>query len=161
MLEQVTTMWWGLVLLGLAAGILSGALGLGSGLILIPIMVLLFGFAQKSAQGTALAVMVPMALLGAFRYWKNPQIEINLAVVGLIAAGALVGVIIGTELAGRLPGLTLRKVFGVYLLIIGLKTLIASPRPTMPGAEQTMDLQKIELIEKGSASGDAGNTGKE
>jgi len=159
--EQVTAIWWGLVLLGLAAGIMSGSLGLGSGMVLIPVMVLLFGFAQKSAQGTALAVMVPMALLGAFRYWKNPEIEINLAAVVLIAAGALVGSMIGTELAGRLPGLTLRKVFAVFLVIIGLKILMASPGPKMPGAEETMDLQKIELIEKGSVNGDAGNTEKE
>ncbi len=159
--EQVTAIWWGLVLLGLVAGIMSGSLGLGSGMVLIPVMVLLFGFAQKSAQGTALAVMVPMALLGAFRYWKNPEIEINLAMAGLIAAGALVGSMIGVELAGRIPGLMLRKVFAVFLLIIGLKILMASPGPEMPGAEDTMDLQKIELIEKGSVSGGAGNPEKE
>ena len=64
--------WWVFILLGVCAGVLSGALGLGSGTILVPTLVLLFGFMQKSAQGMALAVMVPMALLGAFRYWKNP-----------------------------------------------------------------------------------------
>ena len=110
--EDPAQMWWGLMLLGLVAGIISGMLGLGSGTILIPVMVLVFGFAQKSAQGTALAVMVPMALLGALRYWQNPKIEVNFSVPALIVCGALVGTLIGTKLVGHIPAPMLKKIFG-------------------------------------------------
>lgn len=64
MTGQFSHTWRIFVLLGICAGTLSGLLGLGSGIILIPTLVLLCGFAQKSAQGTALAVMVHMVLVG-------------------------------------------------------------------------------------------------
>ena len=66
-LEVPESPWWRFVLLGVVAGIISGMLGLGSGTLLIPALVFLFAFPQKSAQGTALVVMVPMALVGATR----------------------------------------------------------------------------------------------
>lgn len=125
---QLGNIWWALILLGLCAGILSGTLGLGSGIILIPAMVILFSFPQKSAQGTALAVMVPMALLGAFRYWHNPQIEISVGAIALIVVGALVGVLVGTELTGRLPAHVLKKGFAVFLIVVAAKMLIFPTR---------------------------------
>lgn len=130
--------WWAFVLLGLGAGILSGSLGVGSGLLLIPVLVLVCALPQKSAQGTALAVMVPMALLGATRYWLNPDIEVNLKIVGLIVAGALVGVLIGTAIVDRMPGKVLRISFAIYVIIVGLRMLIpASPAsPKVPSARE-------------------------
>ena len=111
MIGQLSNPWWVLILLGIGAGILSGALGLGSGIILVPALVLVCSFEQKSAQGMSLAIMVPMALVGALLYWKNPDIEMNAVIIALIVLGALAGVLVGTELAGRLPGHVLRKVF--------------------------------------------------
>ncbi len=96
MIGQLFNPWWIFVLLGICAGILSGLLGLGSGIILVPALVLLCSFEQKSAQGMALAVMVPMALVGALRYWKNPEIQMNAAVIGLIILAALAGALVGT-----------------------------------------------------------------
>jgi len=121
--------WWLLVVLGLFAGVVSGTLGVGSGIIVIPALVLLSGFEQKSAQGTALAVMVPMALVGAIRYWRNPQVELNGMVILLLVLGAVVGTLAGTELAGRLPAGTLRKLFAVLLMITAIRMFTASPRP--------------------------------
>ncbi len=125
--------WWGFVLLGLGAGVLSGALGLGSGTVLIPALLLIFLLPQKSAQGTALAVMVPMALLGAVRYWQNPAVEVNPRIVVLIIAGALVGALLGTEIADRVPGSVLKKIFAVYIVIIGAKMLITGPKAETQG----------------------------
>ena len=151
--QELTSIWWGLVLLGLGAGILSGTLGLGSGTILIPVLVLVFALPQKSAQGTALAVMVPMALLGAARYWMNPDIEEDLRLVGLIVPGALIGSLIGTELAARVPGHALKKIFAAYLLIVAVKILIFSPwskgRP-----EESASRTTATLIQEGSADDD-------
>jgi hypothetical protein len=121
--------WWFLVVLGLCAGVGSGTLGVGSGIVVIPALVLLCGFEQKSAQGTALALMVPMALVGAIRYWRNPQVELNGMVILLLVLGAMVGVLAGTELAGRLPAGTLRKLFALVLMIVAIRMFTASPRP--------------------------------
>ena len=135
MIGQLSNPWWVFVVLGVCAGILSGALGLGSGIILVPTLVLLCGFGQKSAQGMALAVMVPMALVGALRYWKNPEIEINAVVVGLIICGALAGTLAGTELASRLPSHILRKIFSAVLVIVAVKMFMTSGKPGRPSLD--------------------------
>ncbi len=121
--------WWLLIVLGMFVGVISGLLGVGGGIIVIPALVLLAGFEQKSAQGTALAVMVPMALVGAIRYWRNPQVELSGTVILLLVLGAVVGTLAGTELAGRLPAGTLRKLFAVLLMITAIRMFTASPRP--------------------------------
>jgi hypothetical protein len=96
----------------------------------------------------ALAVMVPMALVGALRYWKNPQIEMDWAVVGLIILGALAGVLAGTELASRLPGHILRKIFAVVLLLVAVKMFAGSTRPKRHGPDDSLTSQKItNLVE--------------
>jgi uncharacterized membrane protein YfcA len=121
--------WWVFVVLGLGAGVISGMLGVGSGVVLIPVLVLLSHFEQKAAQGTALAVMVPMALVGAIRYWRNPAIELNGAVIGLLVLGAVVGTLFGTELAARLPAGVLRKFFAVFLMLVAVRMFTLAPRP--------------------------------
>ncbi len=121
--------WWVFVILGLGAGVISGMLGVGSGVVLIPVLVLLSHFEQKAAQGTALAVMVPMALVGAIRYWRNPAIELNGAVIGLLILGAVVGTLFGTELAARLPAGVLRKFFAVFLMLVAVRMFTLTPRP--------------------------------
>ena len=148
MIGQLSNPWWIFVLLGICAGILGGLLGIGSGTILVPMLVLLFYFEQKSAQGMALAVMVPMALVGALRYWKNPEIEMNGVVIGLIILGALAGVLAGTELMARLPGHILRKVFAVVLIIVAVKMLMTPMKPKRPDLNNSVTSQNItNLVE--------------
>lgn len=117
---------WAFVVLGALAGLLSGMLGLGSGTVLVPALVLLFHLPQKSAQGTCLAVMVPMALLGAWRYWQNPAIKVHPGVVGLIVLGALCGTLVGTQVAYSLPGHILKKIFAAFLVLVAIKMLLSS-----------------------------------
>lgn len=124
--------WWGFVLLGVCAGIVSGLLGVGSGTVMIPALVLIWGFGQKSAQGMALASMVPLALIGALRYWKNPEVELNHLVITLIVLGAAAGTIMGTELVARLPATLLRKSFAVFLAIVAVRMFTAAPRAEKP-----------------------------
>ena len=126
MIAQLSGYWWLFILLGVCAGLVSGTLGLGAGAVFVPALVLLWGFGQKSAQGTALAVMVPMTLLGALRYWKNPEVDMSLTIILLIVLGALVGVLAGAELASRLPNQVLRKVFSIFLVIVAVRMFIAS-----------------------------------
>lgn len=142
MIGQLSNPWWVFVLLGICTGVVSGALGLGGGIILVPTLVLLCGFGQKSAQGMSLAIMVPMVLVGALRYWKNPEIEINLFIVGLIICGSLVGVLVGTELASRLPSHILRKVFAAVLVIAAIRMFMTSPEPKRPNLDNSLTEQK-------------------
>ena len=132
-LEQLAHPWWALILVGVVAGVISGALGVGSGIIFVPVLVTVFLLPQKSAQGTALAVIVPMALLGALRYWHDPKVDVNLLVVAFLAVGALGGALVGTELAMRLPAHWLRKAFAVFMVVVAIKMLIPSRRAPAPG----------------------------
>jgi uncharacterized membrane protein YfcA len=144
MIDQMCNPWWLFVVLGIVAGLVGGALGLGGGTIIVPTLVLICSFGQKSAQGTALAVMVPMALVGALRYWRNPAIEMNAQPVVLIICGALVGVLIGTELASRLPAPVLRKIFAAVLVLVAIRMFITSKKPGRNSLNNSMTEQKAE-----------------
>lgn len=153
MIGQLTNPWWVFVVLGICAGVVSGTLGLGSGTVVIPALVLICGFGQKSAQGTALAVMVPMALLGALLYWKNPEIEMKILPVGFIICGALIGVLFGVELAARLPGHVLRKMFAAFLIIVAIKMFVTSEKSERAGLDNSVTEQKtVSSLEHGETN---------
>ncbi|MDP6636493.1 MAG: sulfite exporter TauE/SafE family protein [Phycisphaerae bacterium] len=153
MLAQLSNPWWTFVLLGLAGGVLSGALGVGSGIVFVPILVSVFMLPQKSAQGTTLAVMVPMALLGAIRYWHNPSIEINMVMVAFIVFGALGGVLVGTAVAEHVPGHWLRKAFAVFMVIVAVRMFMMPPKRGPSRAEQSDNNPADVLKLKGSSDG--------
>lgn len=134
MFGTVADLSWGLLALGLCAGVISGMLGLGSGTLLIPGLVLVFGFPQKSAQGTALAVMVPMVLIGAVRYRLHPEIDVRVAPIALMAGGAVAGALLGTAPGARLPAHALRRIFAVFLLIVAVRMLVPRRQPRGPTA---------------------------
>ena len=157
MIGQLSNPWWVFIVLGICAGIISGALGLGSGTIVVPVLVLLFGFGQKNAQGTALAVMVPMALVGALRYWQNPVIELNVVIIGLIICGAVVGVLVGAELASMLPAHVLRKVFAIFLIIVAVRMFTYSSKSLKSNADNSLvNPKNIELIEPRTLNDETG-----
>lgn len=110
------------VLLGLAAGLLSGLIGIGGGVILIPSLIFLLGFSQHLAEGTTLAAMVPpIGILAAYVYYQNGQVDLKAA--GFIAIGFLVGGFFGAKIALQLSSETLQKVFAVILILLGIKML--------------------------------------
>ena len=153
MIGQLSNPWWVFVVLGIGAGLMGGALGLGGGTIIVPTLVLICSFGQKSAQGTALAVMVPMALVGALRYWRNPAIEIYPLPVVLIICGALIGVLVGTELASRLPAHILRKVFAAVLVIVAIRIFMTSPKQGRAGLDNSMIEQNpVSSLEHGETN---------
>ena len=156
MLGQLSNPWWAFVVLGVCAGILSGTLGLGGGIILVPTLVLILRFPQKSAQGMALAVMVPMALVGALRYWKHGDVEMDLLVIGLIVCGALAGTLIGSELAHILPSHVLRKVFALVLVIVAVRMFIGSSKsPKAMTGENSKDQNNVSVVEPGGTSNES------
>lgn len=112
------------LLLGLVAGILSGLIGVGGGVIIIPVLVFLFGLSQHQAQGTTLALLVPpIGLLAAWEYYKEGYVDLKIA--GLICAGFFFGGLLGAKLATGLSSRMLEKVFGVALLPISIKMIFS------------------------------------
>lgn len=112
----------GLIILGLAAGALSGLIGIGGGIIIIPALVIFFGLSQKMAQGTTLALLVPpIGFLAALTYYKHGFVDIKFAI--LIIIGFIVGSLIGAKFAVKLPTEILTKVFAISIILIGIKML--------------------------------------
>ncbi len=110
------------VFLGLLAGTLSGLIGIGGGIIIIPALVLLFGFSQHAAQGTTLALMVPpVGILAAWTYYKQGHVDLNAAL--FICLGFFFGGLLGAKFATAIPNIVLEKIFGVSLLVVALKMI--------------------------------------
>lgn len=116
--------WLALAGLGLAVGFLSGLLGIGGGVIMVPGLVLLLRMTQQNAQAVSLAVMVPVALWGAYRYFNSPTLTFDFRVVAVLVVLALVGTSLGTALALYLSPGVLRKVFAVAMILMGAWMLI-------------------------------------
>ncbi len=111
-----------LIVIGLLAGLLSGVMGVGGGVVMIPLMILLLGFNQHEAQGTSLAVLaVPVTFLAAYNYYGEGYV--NWKYAALIAVFFVVGGFIGSKLAVNLDQKTLKRIFGGILLIIAVKML--------------------------------------
>ncbi|MHC4573249.1 MAG: TSUP family transporter [Planctomycetota bacterium] len=110
------------LLLGLAAGILSGLIGIGGGIIIVPVLVLLFGLSQHHAQGTTLALMLPpIGLLAAWTYYKSGFVDVRIAV--LVCVGFFFGGLLGAKLAAGISDTLLTRIFGVALLLISIKMI--------------------------------------
>lgn len=113
-----------LVVLGLAAGVLSGMFGIGGGLVIVPALVLMFGFDTKMAVGTSLfVILLPTGLLGVLEYWKNGELKIA---AGLwIALGIFCGAYFGARMAGTVSGVTMKRMYAVFLLVVAIYFLVA------------------------------------
>jgi len=113
------------LLLGLAGGIASGIFGIGGGVVLIPAMVFLFGLTQHQAQGTTLAVLVPpIGLLAALRYYYSGNVKIDMAL--FVCLGFFVGGFIGASLIQGVPDLVLKRLFGVFMLVIAVRMIVSN-----------------------------------
>lgn len=111
-----------LMLIGIIAGVLSGLVGVGGGVVMVPLLILLLGFSQHQAQGTSLAVLVvPVTAVAVFNYYKEGYI--NWKHAAIIAVFFVVGGYFGSKIAINLDQKMLKKVFAVILLILGGRML--------------------------------------
>lgn len=111
-----------LIMIGLAAGILGGLVGVGGGIIIVPSLVYFLSFSQKSAQGTSLGLLLlPVGIFGVLQYYKQGHVDFK--VVAIIAIGFLVGSYFGSKIALSLSQETVKKIFAIMLLLIGFKML--------------------------------------
>lgn len=112
----------GLLVIGIVAGVAAGMFGIGGGLIIVPALALLYKMSQHAAVGTSLgAILLPVGALGAWVYWKNGNLNVRYSL--LIAAGLLIGGFIGAKLVEPVSDLTLRRMFGVFLLLVSVKMI--------------------------------------
>ncbi|GAC1390987.1 MAG: sulfite exporter TauE/SafE family protein [Candidatus Saccharimonadales bacterium] len=118
-------LWLGFIVLGLFAGIMSGLVGIGGGVVIVPALVLLFGYSQKLAQGTTLALLVPpIGILAALTYYKQGNLNIHAAIYIII--GFVVGSLLGAKFSTHLSNATLTRIFAVFLLLLAVKMLFSA-----------------------------------
>jgi len=111
-----------LVVAGFIAGIVSGTIGVGGGIVIIPILVFILGFSQHEAQGTSLAFMLPpIGILAAYNYYKNGYVNLKFALILVIVF--VIGGYIGSLISINIPDKLLKKVFGVFILLVGIKMI--------------------------------------
>ncbi len=106
-----------LILIGITAGVFSGFVGLGGGILIIPALVLIMGMSQLQAQGTSLAVMLPpIGILAAYNYYKAGHLNLTYALI--IAIAFIIGAYFGSGFALQLPVNIVKRIFGVVLACI-------------------------------------------
>jgi uncharacterized membrane protein YfcA len=112
-----------LLVIGLVAGILSGLLGVGGGIVIVPMLVLVAGFSQHRAHATSLAAVIPIASVAAGTYGFDDSVDLRIAI--FIALGALVGAPLGACWMANMSEAKLKVVFGVLLIAMGALLMLA------------------------------------
>jgi uncharacterized membrane protein YfcA len=115
------------IIIGIAAGMLSGLVGVGGGIIMVPALVFFLNYNQHQAQGTSLGVLtLPVVIIASLYYYhqcKKMGSPMDLKVIGVLAVGFVVGAYFGSKLAISLPTGTLKKIFAIVLFYTGVKML--------------------------------------
>jgi uncharacterized membrane protein YfcA len=115
------------IIIGVAAGMLSGLVGVGGGIIMVPALIFFLHYNQHQAQGTSLGVLtLPVVIIASLYYYyqcKKMGTPMDLRVIGLLAAGFVVGAYFGSKLAISLPTQALKKIFAIILFYTAFKML--------------------------------------
>jgi len=111
-----------LIVAGVLAGIAGGLFGVGGGIIVIPMLIYVFGLTQHEAQGTSLAfLLAPIGILAFMNYYKAGHVNIKYAAI--LAATFVIGSYFGSKWAIKIPSDIMKKVFAVFMIIVGIKML--------------------------------------
>ena len=122
-MELTTSTILGLLAVGLIAGALSSMVGIGGGTIIVPALVFLLAFSQKMAQGTSLAIMLPpIGILAVINYYKAGYVDFRVAAI--LCVTFLIGSYFGSKVAISLPDAVIKKIFGVFLMVLAAKYLL-------------------------------------
>lgn len=112
-----------LLCIGLTAGILSGVVGVGGGIVIVPALVYFLSMSQHQAQGTSLAVLLlPVGALAVYSYYKQGLVDVRATLI--MATTFLIGGFIGSKITIALDEDTVKKIFGVILLIVAVKMIL-------------------------------------
>lgn len=111
-----------LILVGIAAGTLSGLVGVGGGIIIVPALIFFLGFSQMEAQGTSLGLLLlPAGILAVINYYNKGFIDFR--VVGIMCIAFVLGGWLGSRLALSLPQEVVKKIFAVFLFYTAVKMM--------------------------------------
>lgn len=109
-----------LILIGLITGVMSGFLGIGGAVVVVPALVIIFGFSQHMAQGTSLVfLLAPIGIFGVINYYKAGYVNIKFAII--IAIAFMIGAYFGSKIAINVSENILKKVFAIFIILIGIK----------------------------------------
>ncbi len=108
--------------MGLLTGVLSGLMGVGGGVVLVPMLVFLLGAEQHMAQGVSMLFIIPTALSGLYHLVRCKLVNAKVAM--LIAAGALVGAMVSANFVQYIPAADLKKMFGVFVIYSGFRMIM-------------------------------------
>ena len=109
-----------LLLIGVAAGVLSGFIGIGGGLLIVPALMYFMGMSQMAAQGTSLALMLPpIGALAVMNYWRAEEVDLRAA--GIMVVAFVIGGYFGSRLALSLNPMKVRLAFGVIMLYVAVR----------------------------------------
>jgi uncharacterized membrane protein YfcA len=112
--------WVFYLVIGFAGGVIGGVFGVGGGIIIVPALVLGFGFSQHLAQGTMLAtLLLPSFIFAVWKYYQAGNINIPAAL--LVSVGMMAGSVLGAAYVQSIPGPLLKKMFGVLMIVAGMK----------------------------------------
>lgn len=121
-----------LVVFGVFTGMLSGLLGVGGGIFMVPFLVLVVGLSQHAAQATSLLVVLPTAVVASWSLHRNGVGDLRVATrMGLVG---VVGSVAGTALALSLPGQVLRIIFALLMVFVGVRLLRDATRAEVADA---------------------------
>jgi uncharacterized protein len=111
-----------LLLVGLAAGFVSGLIGIGGGIIMVPMLVYLLAYDQKTAQGTTLLMFIlPIGIFGVYNYYKAGHVDIKTAAI--MAITFMVGSYFGSKTAITIDTKLVKQIFALSMILIGIKML--------------------------------------
>lgn len=136
-----------LILIGLVAGFISGLIGIGGGVFIVPALVMLLGYSQKAAQGTSLGILLlPVGILAVYKYYQHGYL--NPGSVLVMAGAFLVGSLLGSQLAMSWSDQLVKKAFAIILLIISLKMLVLDDYLARREREKQNQPEKITEVSK-------------
>jgi uncharacterized membrane protein YfcA len=108
------------ILIGVAAGVLSGLFGIGGGVVIVPALLFMARMTPLGATGTSLgALLLPVGALGAYEYYRNGNLDIRASL--LLALGLFLGAFFGAKLAQNLTPLLLKRSFAVFLVLVAVR----------------------------------------
>jgi len=112
----------GIMLIGVLAGLLSGLVGVGGGIIIVPALVMLLGLSQHTAQGTTLAMLsFPVSLIGALNYYKKGMVDWKVALI--LCIPFMIGGFVGSKIALELSTPMVKKIFAMVMILVAVKIL--------------------------------------
>jgi len=132
-----------LVLVGIVAGMLSGLVGIGGGIVIVPALVFFLGFSQKMAQGTSLGILLlPIGILAVLQFYKAGYVDLK--TVWLVALGFLAGSYFGSKIALSLPQDTVKKIFAIFLILIACKMLFIDKKIKETGGNNEKTISSLQ-----------------